>query len=405
MSLDLVPAAVPSRAKRVFSFVAAAFFAVAAVSCSSTPSGSMSVAEKMAAARSHANASDSASQAIEAGGLPQPVPSAPPQASEAYFNLAPSASPANAAADARLDAAPRSGATAAGTLEARAETQPPGRAAVIARVNFDDVPDAVLIGELEARWSREWDALTGGVGKAADAAAETDRLDASRRILALSLLTKDHGAASAAALEAISSATCARAPMDEGLLAAAYLIHHGRVDEAREVIAAFTPSSSRTDTPSASGGKDEDGSASRFVITSLSFARSIEGPGRFTPAGPGDVVPGKSILVYGEFKNFRNVEEKRAESSVFRRSFSAVLRLVRENGDTVDELEFLPKGRGEQEAASLTEVTNFWARYRIPFDLVAGSYKLVVDAQDLLGSAAAHGEISFRVDASDAARR
>jgi hypothetical protein len=117
------------------------------------------------------------------------------------------------------------------------------------------------------------------------------------------------------------------------------------------------------------------------------------------------VVPGKSILVYGEFKNFRNVEEKRAESSVFRRSFSAVLRLVRENGDTVDELEFLPKGRGEQEAASLTEVTNFWARYRIPFDLVAGSYKLVVDAQDLLGSAAAHGEIAFRVDASDAARR
>ncbi len=40
---------------------------------------------------------------------------------------------------------------------------------------------------------------------------------------------------------------------------------------------------------------------------------------------------------------------------------------------------------------------NFWARYKIPADMRQGSYKLVVDARDMLAEAAASAEIEFRL--------
>jgi hypothetical protein len=139
------------------------------------------------------------------------------------------------------------------------------------------------------------------------------------------------------------------------------------------------------------GGKPAGG---QFALASLAIARSIEGPGRFTPLPEEQVGPGKAFLIYGEFTNFTTVP---AAGSRHRASFSASLKLLGPKNDIIGVLDFLPVGRGDQTMVSPAEKLNFWARYRLPASLAPGTYRMVVTARDLLGGKTATAQLQFRV--------
>lgn len=255
--------------------------------------------------------------------------------------------------------------------------------------------DAALIEELRERWSHEWLSVKDDNSTEKPVA---ERVAAAKAGLALSFLRSDHGADDPALVEAALTALSEESGADTRLLAAAFHAHMGSWEVARTAVAGIFAS----DETAAAGNSDDPSSEDKaFQVDSLSFASSIEGPGKFTRATAGEVAPGRSILVYGEFKNFKNEEEEViGAGTVFKRSFSALLKLVGSNSTELDRLIFLPESKGVQQSPSKTEVTNFWARYKLPERLEPGDYKILVEATDVLGAATAIGEIPFTISKS-----
>ena len=83
---------------------------------------------------------------------------------------------------------------------------------------------------------------------------------------------------------------------------------------------------------------------------------------------------------------------------LYSREFSGRLRLTDPEGKILDELDFLPPGRGRQDVQDESEAVNFWARYTIPADLSAGKYTVVVTAADLLQKVSAQAQLNFKID-------
>ncbi len=358
------------------------------MSCSSSPS----LREKAEAQTGRA-----AAPAAESEGALS-AKAEPSLKSKVFFNLTPVSLPSGSlpAASASTPAAEEAHASALlGSTEARREmSSTPHSSNTMEKPPLGRVPEETLVSELSARWTREWVSLSGGFGQVSIECHDLHILEASKHILALSFLRKDHGADDEIVQEAIRAAFSDSAGDDHRLLAAACLSHEGKREQVRDVLASLAGEEAET-IPTGSEGLPQG----RFEVVGLAFARSIEGPGEFTRAEEADIGPGKSILVYGEFRNFRSVREQRgdAKEDSYRRVFQASLRILSAEGEEIDRLEFLPESRGRQLASSPAEVMNFWARYKIAADMRPGSYKLVVDARDMLAEAVASAEVEFQL--------
>jgi hypothetical protein len=251
---------------------------------------------------------------------------------------------------------------------------------------LETFPDGSLIEELESRWSRQWSSLPGGIGQVDE---DPQREQLAKRLLAIGFLRPGSAEAPRSIEEALSYARATLREPEHKLMAAAFLESAGRREEAVELVAEV------------SGGIGAPGTetalAERFRLENLAFARSIEGPGKFTVAEPEDLRAGKTVLVYGEFRNFRSVLDSRGDTPVHHRAFAASLELLGESGEKVDRLDFLPEGRGYQAAAEQGAIVNFWARYRISPNLAPGKYRIVVEAKDLLGGAQSSSELTLEL--------
>jgi hypothetical protein len=245
------------------------------------------------------------------------------------------------------------------------------------------------VEEIEARLGLEWASLPGGLGEA-EAEEDAGRINSSKRLIAVAFL-RDAGE-SESLEEALQFAMSQKTKSDLKLLATAYLTHAKQDVDARSLLEEICAEGA------AEPKGEKDASLSPFEVVSLSFARSIDGPGKFIPASESDVLPGKVLLVYGEFRNFRaRREEADQDPPRFRQAFRASLRLLAPSGKEIDELDFLPESRGRQTSSSPLETVNFWARYRMPESLKAGQYRLIVEAEDILGESSATRELSFEI--------
>lgn len=304
---------------------------------------------------------------------------------QAFFNLAPLSLPLATAGD---SVPPTVLTRAMNPDTSEAHRQQQGFVARQPNPDLSVLPEAALLDELARRWSSKWS----GASEVTDDADWTMLRDG----LALGLLQPDHGSdqifRSLAMLAASRSA-----PDDVRLLAAAYHAHHGAPEHAREVLAGlFEPEASEQQTTDLAVASTNDS----FQITGLSFARSIEGPSKFTPATLEEILPGRKVLIYGEFRHFKNEPEGlKGVGTTYRRSFSATLRLLSSTGKELDRLAFLPRDRGLQRSQTESEVMNFWAKYQLPADLPPGTYKFVVEAEDILGDASATGELDLELAA------
>ncbi|MBI4604247.1 MAG: hypothetical protein HY721_19990 [Planctomycetes bacterium] len=264
--------------------------------------------------------------------------------------------------------------------------------------SLDDLPDAALVSELQHRWTRRWTALSGGLGKSASTDHEPARREASRHVLALCFLREDHGSGDPIVAEALASAAQDDACDDNRLLAAACLKHAGMDEELHAILETFA---GRSEGPAERTGETEDEApaGAPFEVVGLTFARSIEGPGKYEQLDGSEIAPGRTVLIYGEFKNFLSVAEThdRSAKPSYRRAFAAELRVLSPEGEEIDRLVFLPEKRGHQTAPAHAEVMNFWARYRIPASLQPGQYQLVVEARDVLAGSTASAEMPFEV--------
>ena len=247
-------------------------------------------------------------------------------------------------------------------------------------------PDGSLITELESRWSRQWSSLPGGIGGVDD---DPRREELARRLLAIGFLRSPETESSRSIEEALAYARATLREPQHKLMAAAFLEGAGRRVEAVELVAEV---SGGIGAPLAEAPRTE-----RFKLENLAFARSIEGPGKYTVLEPEELRAGKSVLVYGEFRNFRSVLDSRGETPVHHRAFAASMKLLRDSGEEVDRLDFLPEGRGYQAAADPGAMVNFWARYRLPQSLAPGKYRLVVDGKDLLAGTQAISELLVEI--------
>ena len=249
-----------------------------------------------------------------------------------------------------------------------------------------------LLEELEARFSQEWSSLPGGLGDVQAEEESSGRFAASRRLIAVSFLRNAADSKNEVLEEALRFAVSQSAKSDLKLLAAAYFTHSKQDGDALSLVSEIC-----AEEPA--GERGEGSGAPSFEVVALSFARSIDGPGKFIPAGEGDVLPGKVLLVYGEFQHFRSKLEREdgQEAPAFRQAFSASLRLVAPSGTEMDKLDFLPESRGRQTSSSPLEKVNFWARYRLPDSLKAGQYRLIVDAKDMLGGNSASRDLEFEI--------
>ena len=263
-----------------------------------------------------------------------------------------------------------------------------GPAIQAAMPSLSDAPEEALIWELSRRWECKWAEMERAGDRINGDAV--DRWSTLRDGLAIGLLRPDHGADELIGSIATLASSMA-APDDLRLLAAAYLAHHGGMHAAKEAAAGVFEVTGADPSPLSAVG-------TVFRIEGLSFARSIEGPGKFIPASVDEIVPGRKALLYGELRGFRNEPEGlKGVGSTYRRSFSGLLRLLNGAGKEVDRLEFLPEARGLQRSQSEAEVTNFWAKYNLPADLSPDTYRIIIDANDLLGRSSATAELTFEV--------
>ena len=134
-------------------------------------------------------------------------------------------------------------------------------------------------------------------------------------------------------------------------------------------------------------------------LSSVVFASKIDGPGQFETIAREKITRGKDVLVYGEFRNFQVTTEQgdRSDKEMYARSFRGNLQLTNVNGKVIDELEFLPEGRGRQVVSEPAEPVNFWARYTIPASLESGNYRILIMATDLVGDRHAQAMLDFDV--------
>jgi hypothetical protein len=246
-----------------------------------------------------------------------------------------------------------------------------------------------LLTELDARFSAEWTALSGGIGNPGADVADPRRDEAARRLIALAAIRPPEEPGPLT--EALAYSMSDRRKMEHKLLAAAYLEMQGRGDEARRLVASVAGG--------APGALPVGPTPGAFHIAGLAFARTIDGPGKFTAAPPSQVAPGKTVLIYGEFRGFHNLlqEAEGGKEPVHRCAFAGSLRLISPAEEEIDRLEFLPEGRGLQEAPAAKEIVNFWARYRIPPNLKPGKHRIVVEGRDILAGSTASAEIEFDV--------
>ncbi len=316
----------------------------------------------------------------------------PPIGDNVYYNLAPAAVSTDQITNERptpreslhplsnSHTAEKAVSPAAAPIDAAKEIDP---AEIIAKAT-----DAALVEELQNRWTK---ALALNQGRS----ELPERLETARRGLALSFLRENQGTGRVELVQAAKTACEEGSTSDLRLLAAAYYARVGMQAEAKDSVAGLFESTSNSEIDQELSYEDlpQDDA---FEVSRLSFSSSIDGPGKFVPIVPSDLSSGKSVLIYGEFRNFKNEASTTPDSrTIYRSSFSASLRLMSSNGDLIDRLEFLPESRGLQQSPTRSDVTNFWARYKIPANVRPGSYKIVVEARDLLGGGSASGEIAL----------
>jgi hypothetical protein len=380
------------RTRTAASLAFAILVALCAASCSTAPDISrQEIANdesgaELGAAGSPASRSSERRAAVD----PLQTEGDPLTKNNVYFNLTPISMPAGSSSSPRE---PESSETRGVANRAGSPARP------LSPQALQSVPDAALVAELAHRRATEWAALAGGLGDTEAPGGDARRTTVARQVLALCFLRQDHGAGDDSVAEAIRAAHIESAGDDLRLLAAACSFHSGRTEEAAEALAGVALTAQDSKKIGRTNDAEPEESKLRFEVDGLSFARSIEGPGKFTPADSSDLIPGRQVLVYGEFRGFRSVKsEKRGnDPETYRRAFSASLHVVSSSGEEVDRLEFLPESRGMQMTASADDVMNFWARYRVPADLKPGSYKLTVDAKDILGKAESRAQIEFEI--------
>lgn len=263
------------------------------------------------------------------------------------------------------------------------------------------------VEELFGKLAAEWEALKEVLGARGEDELRGGALGTAARLIALSFLADDVEVDRALLEDAVALAVDERSAPEYRLLAAAYLQKHGTRDEAARAVSGLCLAAGQTVVPAVAkhaAPSDEAPSpeASGFRLRKLSFAKKIDGPGRFDPADPADAGPGRSLLVYGEFENYRSLAETDPSTGaiLFRRQFAASLELLGPDGEEIDRLEFLPRDRGFHTSSLPEETINFWARYRIPSTLRAGSYRIRIEAEDAIGGARARGELRFEVEAA-----
>ena len=261
---------------------------------------------------------------------------------------------------------------------------------------------AQLVSQLVEASTANFKELSGGLGQTPDEGREHARIQAAVSLLALSFLAAEPGIDKKVLEEAVQASLGEAGAPEHRLIAAAYLQRCGMTSDACRIVREFLSTSREAEAtaqPLAGTSSTEDpAEAVPFQLSRLTFARSIEGPGQFVPAAPGDIHPGKTILIYGEFKNPRSVEQPAVDGNGgpgYYRSFSAYLRVYASTGEEVDHLEFLSKERGSHTSLRPDELVNFWARYRIPADLASGKYRLVVTARDHVGKSTASAELEL----------
>lgn len=264
-----------------------------------------------------------------------------------------------------------------------------------------------LVSRLQDRLLHHW--------KGAPEDADVHEL--ARRIVALSYLGADQGAT----LEPLNAATLAlqqSAREEDQILAALGLEKLGRTEEAQGVLhnlIGVRPEPSSAEEPATAKPAEaiadevqstpapietpEIPSVEEFTLSSVVFASKIDGPGQFETIAREKITRGKDVLVYGEFRNFQVTTEQgdRSDKEMYARSFRGNLQLTNENGKVIDELEFLPEGRGRQVVSEPAEPVNFWARYTIPASLESGNYRILIMATDLVGDRHAQAMLDFDV--------
>lgn len=247
-----------------------------------------------------------------------------------------------------------------------------------------------LLALLRQRLEEKWDAL-GDSTESGSPEESVLRAKASVEIIALSFLGELMEEEADSTLEALEVAASESASETQLLLAEAYAIYSGKVtgtEEASHLVHSTLKEQAPEEVAPAPA-------TVLFKVDRLSFAESITGPGQFTPLEK-TLTPGGEVLIYGEFRDFQSVEEINKHQEVFyRREFAASLSLFSEAGEEIDGLEFLPRNRGRQLAASRAELMNFWALYKIPSDLKKGRYRIAVNAQDLISNCSAAAELWF----------
>lgn len=260
------------------------------------------------------------------------------------------------------------------------------------------------VEELFGKLADEWEALHRILGGRGGDELRGGALGTAARLIALSFLADGADLNRELLEDAVALAVDERSAPEYRLLAAAYLQKHGTRDEAARAVSGLclaagesvVPAVGRSAAPSGEAPPPEAGG---FRLRKLSFAKKIDGPGRFDPADPGDAGPGKTLLVYGEFEDYRSLAETDPSTGaiLFRRQFAASLQLIGPDGEELDRLEFLPKDRGIHTSPLAEDTINFWARYRIPATLRSGSYRIRIEAEDAIGGAKARGELHFEV--------
>lgn len=291
--------------------------------------------------------------------------------------------------------------------------------------------DTVILGELERR---NYQALqvandqthtqrSTDPDEQANLASEYRALQesAARRVLAVGFL-RDTTDAGGPADRTPTAHSVAETVLDDPssdetsrLLLAAYYASSGQVQEVDRLLATLRPEDSvqpQTSTqPFESGAliatvedlepevRHAKPAERGFSVVRAVFARGIEGPGAYCTLPQDEIQPGKLVLVYGEFRNFRT-EKLPAKSTGHPHvcAFAAGFRLVDAQGETIDEVDFLPPHRGRQQLENDDDTVNFWARYRIPATLEPGAYDLFIDAEDLFGKVDTSASIPFKVE-------
>lgn len=277
------------------------------------------------------------------------------------------------------------------------------------RTDTPVLSDAAILDLLRERLTGEWAELQGGLGESSAGAAPTSRTRTAAQLLALTFLLGEEPLAPGILEEALTTAMDREATADCRLLAAACLLREGATDEglalARQVSRAGEPVE---DESAGSAGEQKASRAAspapgRFHLASLSFARDIQGLGKFVPARREDLGRGSTVLIYGEFRGATTVEDGSSPEgrATLRQEFSARIDLLDSDGRIVDRLEFLPEGDGKHTAEYPGEHVNFWARYTIPQHLDPGEYRLVVHARDLLGDVPAMAELKLTLASSN----